>query len=360
MKFKIAIAFFLLTSAINALAQGISKRVLFLGNSYIYTNNLPQMIANMASSVGDTLVFDQNTPGGYYLYEHWNDSISTNKIKNGNWDYVILQEQSLAPALPDDLFFGNLMPYTYRLDSLINTYNECAETVFYRTWGRKNGEITYCSVYTPYPWPYFCTYAAMDSVLKVRYQLMADSNNAVVAPVGSVWNYIRKNNPSIELYELDESHPTLLGTYAAACTFYAVLFRKNPLLINYTAGLTGATSDAIKNAAKHVAYDSLLAWNVGKYDSIMSLNCTMLNNNQVSNNRSNSDIWPNPSSDFITINIADSDKTSNLQIFNLLGNIVKTIDKAAFTNIDVTNLPQGIYYIKINNNQSTMLKFIKS
>lgn len=360
MKIKITVIFIILTGALNAFAQGTLKRVLFLGNSYTYTNNLPQMIANMASSVGDTLIFDQNTPGGYYLYEHWNDSNSTNKIKIGNWDDVVLQDQSLAPALPNDLFFGNLMPYTYKLDSLINHYNDCVETVFYRTWGRKNGEITYCSVYTPYPWPYFCSYASMDSVLKVRYQVMADSNNAIVSPVGSVWNYIRKNNPNIELYQIDESHPSLLGTYAAACTFYAIIFRKNPLNISYNAGLTTVESDVIKNAAKLVAFDSLLAWNVGKYDSIMNLNCTSLNNNQFSSKIKTWQIFPNPSSERISVSNAVIDSTSYLQIYNVLGKVVKTIDKASFLNIDITDLTQGIYYLKINNNQATVLKFIKS
>jgi len=62
----------LLLSLATEIANGQSqtKRVLFLGNSYTSTNDLPQMIANVANSVGDTLEWDVEAPGGYYLYDH--------------------------------------------------------------------------------------------------------------------------------------------------------------------------------------------------------------------------------------------------------------------------------------------------
>lgn len=71
-----------------------------------------------------------------------------------------------------------------------------------------------------------CTYAGMDSLLHLRYMMMAEDNHAVVSPVGAVWNYIRANFPLIELYSPDESHPSVAGSYAAACCFYTSIFRK--------------------------------------------------------------------------------------------------------------------------------------
>jgi len=44
-------------------AQSVTKRVLFIGNSYVYTNNLPQELANVAASMGDEVIFDSNAPG---------------------------------------------------------------------------------------------------------------------------------------------------------------------------------------------------------------------------------------------------------------------------------------------------------
>ncbi|MBS1687131.1 MAG: hypothetical protein JSS96_00280, partial [Bacteroidetes bacterium] len=59
-----------------AVAHGITKRVLFLGNSYTYVNNLPQMVADVAASVGDTLIYDYYAPGSYSIGNHSLDPTS--------------------------------------------------------------------------------------------------------------------------------------------------------------------------------------------------------------------------------------------------------------------------------------------
>src|SRR4051812_45886499 len=79
-------------------SQPQTFHVLFIGNSYTYVNNLPQIVADVASSMGDSLIYDSYAIGGYTLEQHFADSNCTNKIKAGGWDYVILQEQSQLPA----------------------------------------------------------------------------------------------------------------------------------------------------------------------------------------------------------------------------------------------------------------------
>lgn len=238
-----------------------TKRVLFLGNSYTYVNNLPQIIADIANSKGDTLIFDSNTPGGYTLQGHYTNSTSLNKIMLGNWDFVVLQEQSQLPSFPDTDVQYDVFPYAKKLDSLINKYNTCAETIFYMTWGRKNGDAANCAYWAP-----VCTYEGMDSLLYLRYMQMTKDNNAVVSPVGAVWRYIRKNHPNIELYQTDESHPSVAGSYAAACAFYTLIFRKNPEQITFNFSLPAADARNIKTAVKTIVYDSLAKWFIGKYD----------------------------------------------------------------------------------------------
>ena len=96
--------------------------------------------------------------------------------------------------------------------------------------------------------------------------MMADSNDALLSPVGAVWHYIRDNYPLLELYDIDESHPSQAGSFAAACSFYTVLFRKDPSQIIYNYNLSSTDATIIKNAVKTIVYDSLLYWNVGKFD----------------------------------------------------------------------------------------------
>jgi hypothetical protein len=251
----------LLTYSFTVISQSLTKRVLFLGNSYTNRNNLPNLLVNVSLSTGDSVFVESNTPGGYTLQGHSTNSNSLNRIAQGNWDYVVLQEQSQRPSFPDAQVQANVYPYAKRLDSLINLANPCTETVFYMTWGRKNGDAGNCPFFPP-----LCTYQGMDSLLNLRYSYMANINDALVSPVGAVWNYIRSTYPNIELYTADESHPSLAGSYAAACTFYATILRRDPTLITFNASLPALEAVQIKSAVKLMVYDSLANWNVGKYD----------------------------------------------------------------------------------------------
>ncbi|MBK8341955.1 MAG: PKD domain-containing protein [Bacteroidetes bacterium] len=241
-------------------AQSVTKRVLFIGNSYVYTNNLPQELANVAASMGDEVIFDSNAPGGYTFELHSTNTTTLSKIATGTWDYVVLQEQSQIPSFPIDQVETECFPFATILNDSIIAANACTETVFFMTWGRKEGDAGNC----PF-WPPVCTYSGMDSLLNLRYRMMAEDNEALLSPVGQVWHYIRDNHPEIELYNADMSHPSSAGTYAAAITFYSLLFQKAPNSIVYNGTLSSTDATAIKNAAQAVVFDSLEVWHVYDY-----------------------------------------------------------------------------------------------
>lgn len=259
------------------IAQSNTKNILFLGNSYTSVNNLPQMMKDAAMSVNDTVLFDVNAPGGHTFQGHSTNSTSLAKIMSGGWDYVVLQEQSQMPSFPDQQVATQVFPFARKLDSIVAQYNTCAETVFYMTWGRKNGDASNCAT-----WPLVCTYSGMDSLLNLRYQMMAQQNNAIVSPVGEVWKYVRANHPEIELYQTDESHPSVAGTYLAACTFYSSIFRKDPTLISFYSTLSPVDAIKIQNAVKLKVYDSLMNWNIGLYDLNADFDFLQVSENEVS------------------------------------------------------------------------------
>lgn len=232
-----------------------TKRVLFLGNSYTGVNNLPQMVADVAASFGDTLIFDSNTPGGYTLQGHSTNATSLAKIAQGGWDYVVLQEQSQLPSFPYNQFSTMSFPFADSLCSKINAADSCAIPLFYMTWGRKNGDQSNCAT-----WPPVCTYAGMQQLLRERYLLMADSNHAQVAPVGAVWRDLRADSLGIELYASDESHPSLEGSYLAACTFYASIFHKSPVGAAVPGFMMAQDAVAIQQHAQATVFDSLGVW----------------------------------------------------------------------------------------------------
>ena len=256
---KVLVLIFLI---FNVLGLSQTKKVLFIGNSYTLVNNLPQITANIASNMRDELIFSTSAIASYSLQLHSANSATLNMIRQGGWDYVVLQEYSQYPSEPLAWVEVNVYPYAQYLDNEINTYNSAAETMFYMTWGRKDGDADRCSRL-----PAVCTYIGMDDLTRERYMYMAQTNQAVVSPVGAVWRYIRENYPSIELYQSDGSHPSAAGSYAAACCFYTAIYRKDPGLITYNYTLDPADAVKIRTAAKMVVFNNLATWFIGVYNT---------------------------------------------------------------------------------------------
>ncbi len=280
MKRILQISFIFLFINTNLWGQ-TTKSALFLGNSYTAVNNLASIVASLAQSTNDTLIYSTNTPGGYTLQGHSTNSTSLAQIQQGNWDYVVLQEQSQIPSWPISQVMTQMFPYADSLCNKIRQANSCTIPLFFMTWGREEGDSYNCP-----NWPPVCTYEGMDSLLNLRYRMVADSNNAYVSPVGAVWHYIRDNHPKINLYASDGSHPSIAGSYAAACTFYTMIFQNDPSLITNDYGLDASDAFDIRNAAKLITYDSLANWNVGKYNPVASFSTLQQNDSVYFTNNS--------------------------------------------------------------------------
>ena len=242
-----------------------TKNVLFLGNSYTGVNNLPLLTYNLALSLGDTINYDSNTPGGYTYEGHSTNATSLAKIAQGNWDFVVLQEQSQKPSFPPSQVATEVYPYAQVLVDSIKSANACTEPIFYMTWGRKNGDAGNCAAYPP-----LCTYDGMQGRLRESYIEMAVDNDGSVSPVGAAWKYVRDNYPTLELYSADESHPSINGSYLAACVHYASMFRESPVGASFISTLTAIDAAILQEAAELVVLDSLSTWRIGDNDVIAS------------------------------------------------------------------------------------------
>lgn len=229
---------------------------LFLGNSYTYYFDLPGLIDNLANTTGDKLIHYENTPGGWSLEQHYTTPASLSALKARFYDYVVLQDQSQRPALDIETVEQQTFKYATLLDSIRRIYSPCGQTVFYMTWGRKNGDANNCATL-----PDVCTYNGMDSLLNLRYRMMRDQNEALISPVGALRHYLRDSYPDLELYDPDGSHPSAAGSYAAACCFYSVLFKKDPAKCTFDFTINADTAQLIREAAKLIVFDSIDKWN---------------------------------------------------------------------------------------------------
>lgn len=240
------------------LAQRISAQstsVLFIGNSYTSVNNLPATVQLLALSKGDTLFTDVSAPGGYTFQQHTTNTTTLAKISQQQWNYVVLQEQSQMPAFPQSQVQTEVYPFATTLDSLIHENDSCTETVFYMTWGRKNGDASNCSSYPP-----ICTYEGMQQGLRESYLAMGQMNDATVVPVGMAWKKIIADSLSFDLYQADQSHPSVYGTYLTACVFYSVIYQKSPVGATYYSTIPDTTAMLLQQTAEAIVFDSLSLW----------------------------------------------------------------------------------------------------
>lgn len=268
------------------------KRVLFLGNSYTYVNDLPGMISALASSAGDSLYTDANTPGGYTLgwepIDHKSNSTSLEKIRYGIWDYVVLQEQSQIPSIPA-LRDSCMIPASISLYDSVKYYNPCAKVLFYLTWGRRFGGVQcfvpeYCSIN-------FADYGQMQDSITRSYQLISEILNEPVAPVGEAWRLVLDNTNMI-LHSSDNSHPSINGSYLAACVFYSGIFKNHSYGLPFTAGLMSDSAAILQQAADSVVFSNPGLWNLWENDPEAIFTYDLHNDTlSTSNHSSNSDFY---------------------------------------------------------------------
>lgn len=258
--FSLALCCFLFNLSI---AQETS--VLFIGNSYIYTANLPGTLKSLALAGGDSVYHESSTPGGYTFEGHSTNASTLSIISSRNWDFVVLQQQSQMPSFPPGQVASQTYPFAEILVDSIKSNYTCSEPVFFMTWGRRDGDQSNCAGYPP-----LCTFEGMNARLRQSYLEMGADNDATVAPCGAAWHQMSLNNNTFwsGLYSGDGSHPSAWGTYLNACVFYATIFRKSPVGIPFYSNIGQQDAEDLQQLAEDIVLDSLSNWYIGHQDVV--------------------------------------------------------------------------------------------
>lgn len=243
-------------------AEADSTRVLFIGNSYTYFNDMPEMLKKLAAGAAGSeklaIATKSFTPGGCTLRRHSENPELIKALAEGKWDYVIIQEQSAAPARHSAVVARDTYPYARYLDSLAVAANPDVKVIFYMTWGHKDG----CQ--TPHPgYPLISTYAGMQQRLADSYLEMAYDNDARCAPVGLAWQRVRSERPTLPLYRRDRSHPSRTGSYLAANVLYATMLLR-PYQSEYVDELDPETAEYIQQTAQQTVLGNKAMLNLEK------------------------------------------------------------------------------------------------
>ena len=178
-------------------------RVLFIGNSFTARNNLPELVKRLAAGAGKTLEYRLISAGGASLRMHWNKGEAIRDIERGGYDFVVLQEQSTLPIKNPKRMHESVRLFDERIRSA------GSRTALYLTWARKHAPQSQAAITT-------------------AYMTIAQELGACVIPAGLTWERFLLTHESPVLHDRDGSHPSLAGSYLAACVAFGVLFHRNP------------------------------------------------------------------------------------------------------------------------------------
>ena len=179
-------------------------KLLFIGNSHTYFNDMPRMVQELAISAGIDTHVTMLTHGGMTLDWHRKQEQTAFNLRFGGYDYCILQQA----AHPFDGYQA-LSDGVREIRGLAG--DNPPRFVLYMTWAEKAKPEN-------------------QPEMTEAYRRTAQEQALLLAPVGEVWQAFRKEYPDIELYFTDGAHASPAGSLLAAAVIFKTLFQKEPPL----------------------------------------------------------------------------------------------------------------------------------
>ncbi len=223
-------------SPVATLDRAAPSNVLFVGNRFIYYNNslhnhYRALVQSSEHQFDTQPVTRSMTISGGHLPDYAGGLPSM--LDSEDWDVVIMQGHSLGPIskAAAEQFREAARDYS----KLVR--KKGGQPVFFMTWA-------------------YTGKSEMTSQLNAAYTEIGRELDAQVVPVGLAFAKVTDERPDILLRMADARHPTLAGTYLAACTFFAALFKQSPEGLEYAAEL----DTKVATYLQRVAWQTVLSY----------------------------------------------------------------------------------------------------
>ncbi len=186
--------------------------VLFVGNSYSF--GVPKAFSKLAAKNGKNVRVGHSAHGGWTLSKHAASEPTLRKIREGNWDIVVFQEQSEIPAMSPGFAAFTMFPPLRKLAT--EARSSGAIPLLYQTWGRRDGHHQLAGD----------DFHAMSQRLRAGYRAAGENTGCLVVPVGEAWQREFAAGNGDRLFMEDGSHPSAFGNHVTAEVFYHTIFGK--------------------------------------------------------------------------------------------------------------------------------------
>ncbi len=209
-------------------------RVLFIGNSLTYFNEMPWLAEEVAKSlkVKPALRTDFSGRSGVTLRQQWQRGRAVRAIREGKYAYVVLQPQSTEILRPEEETFR----HAKMLDEEIKRSG--AKTILFLTWA----PLTAKHEQTAY---------------NREFAKLAKALGAEIAPVGVAWDALRKQG--LELFDGSGLHANLAGSYLSACVFVAMIYDRSPVGAVHTFDVKFEEEQFYRQSLEHDRLDGVTA-----------------------------------------------------------------------------------------------------
>ena len=175
-------------------------KVLFIGNSHVAGNNLPNIVQQLfESNLTTKLITSKLAPGYGFLDERINDNITHEALNSEQWTHVVLQAQKVS-----------------------SSQSRLYSTVAAETWVELVKEELSA---TPVLFP---EHPQKGRIHEGRYIQgihlgIAARAPACVAPVGLAWDLALALYPDLILHQDDGNHANTVGAFLTALVFYQTI-----------------------------------------------------------------------------------------------------------------------------------------
>jgi hypothetical protein len=192
-----------------------SLKVLFIGNSLTYENDLPRTVAQLARSAGLQQCYCyQIAHPNFALEDHYDFREAVNALEDESWDFVVMQQGPSALASSR----ANLIQWAEVFGELIDENG--AQAVMYGVWPEHDRESEFPTV-------------------TESYRLAAEKIGGLFAPAGEACQFAWAADSTLPLYAADEFHPSSMGTYLAALTVFERLYNHTGVGVQQSAVVDG-------------------------------------------------------------------------------------------------------------------------
>lgn len=243
------VALVALLAAGAAGAQPAATRVLFIGNSITYWNDLPAWIGQLSESLGEVVplkIESKIAPDAYLRHQlefaefAWSP---VGMIRHGGWHVVVLQAHPYEPLERPEEFLSGAVQLTEEVRSA------GAEPLLFQTYPPAEGGY----IYEYEEWSGGSP-LEMQVRLSEAYALAAERTRTRLVPIGEAWRWVQERYPAIDLYAEDLLHPSAFGSYLIACVLAAAITAKDVRTASWAPPeVTGAEAAALREAAMRVS-----------------------------------------------------------------------------------------------------------